>query len=277
MKDLYENALIGEFILRLGYKMGECGTLEHENLSLNLLQQTPLDSVWGDYMARKKTHGFLVEFKRDFTGRTTERKKLKYKLIQKSRRLQDLAGKCQLFGYSKQNPEKRGRTDVFFCRYLEALSDMNQKDIAQCEMSKFLDLILDDKIGGTAEDFTEYVTQTLDSLKKYYIAIPEEDKDERKNILAQIEAGDSAVAIISSEHAIITLPLTSMLPLDFIIRPKKQDEGSGSSDKSIDKSKSIEKSRDLFLGKEHGYDPHGPPLGYDQLRDRGREPPGRER
>jgi hypothetical protein len=142
---------------------------------------------------------------------------------------------------------------------------------------KFLDLILDDKIGGTAEDFTEYVTQTLDSLKKYYIAIPEEDKDERQNILAQIEAGDSAVAIISSEHAIITLPLTSMLPLDFIIRPKKQDEGSGSSDKSIDKSKSIEKSRDLFLGKEHGYDPHGPPLGYDQLRDRGREPPGRER
>jgi hypothetical protein len=277
MKDLYENALIGEFILRLGYKMGDCGTLEHEDFSFNLLQQTPLDSLWGDYMARKNARGFVVEFKRDFAGRTTERDKLKYKLIQKSSRLQELAGKCQLFGYSKKDPNKRGKTNVFFCRYLEALSDKNKNEIEQWEMSKLLDdIVLNDKIGGTAEDFANYVTETLDSLKEYYNNIPEEDKEHRQNILAQIVAGDSAVAIITSEHAITTIPLTSMLPLDFIIRPKKRDEGEGSgdSDKSKDKFKSLKKSKDLSLGKEHGY---GPPLGYDQFRDRGHEPPGHER
>src|ERR1700730_13010844 len=99
MKDLYENVLIGEFIFRLGYKMGEFGRLKHENVALNLLHQTPLDSILGDYMARKENRGFLVEFKRTFAGRGAERDKLKYKLIQERPILKDLAEKCQLFGY----------------------------------------------------------------------------------------------------------------------------------------------------------------------------------
>jgi hypothetical protein len=58
MKDPYENVLIGEFIFRLGYRMGEAGKLKDSKFSLNLYQQTPLDSVLNDLWRRVRIGAF---------------------------------------------------------------------------------------------------------------------------------------------------------------------------------------------------------------------------
>jgi hypothetical protein len=50
MKGPYENVLLGAFILRLGYKMGESGKLKNTPSAANLFQQTPLDAVFSDFM-----------------------------------------------------------------------------------------------------------------------------------------------------------------------------------------------------------------------------------
>jgi hypothetical protein len=282
MKDLYENVLIGEFIFRLGYKMGEHGKLEHENISLNLLQQTPLDKLWGDYMARVKTRGFLVEFKRAFSERDDERKKLKYQLLKAPSTLRDLAHKCQFFGYSKQHSDKRGRSDIIFCRYLDAVSDKKEVEFERWGMDNFLKRILEDKIGGTAQQFTEYITRMLRRLIAYYKKIPGTDTEEHKKVEALIKAGESAVAIISTENEFIIVPVPSMLHWGLIVNRKAAEDAQGGSGGNI----TFERLLDMYQEiPPHGYVPfpgYNPSRGYDPRvhdpsRDKGRESPGHER
>jgi hypothetical protein len=82
MKGPYENVLLGAFIFRLGYKMGDSGKLKNTPFAASLFQQTPLDAVFSDFMCSSKAKGFLLEFKKNWEGRILERAKEKYKLLQ---------------------------------------------------------------------------------------------------------------------------------------------------------------------------------------------------
>lgn len=65
-KDVYENQLIGAFIFAMGYVAGQRG---YKNMVLNLHQQTPLDSIYGDLFAGD-AKCVAIEFKRKFTNRS---------------------------------------------------------------------------------------------------------------------------------------------------------------------------------------------------------------
>jgi hypothetical protein len=70
-KDAYENQLIGAFIFAMGYVAGQRG---YKNMVLNLHQQTPLDSIYGDLFAGD-AKCVAIEFKRRFTNWREEQDK----------------------------------------------------------------------------------------------------------------------------------------------------------------------------------------------------------
>lgn len=75
--DIYENVLIGNFLFALGAAMGaKAKGNRTPPLSVNLLQQTPLDQNVGDVMLRGARVLRLIEFKRDANDSVKERNKL---------------------------------------------------------------------------------------------------------------------------------------------------------------------------------------------------------
>ena len=58
MKGPYENVLLGAFVFRLGYKMGESGKLKNTPFAANLFQQTPLDPIFSDFICESKPEAF---------------------------------------------------------------------------------------------------------------------------------------------------------------------------------------------------------------------------
>lgn len=69
--DAYENQLIGAFIFTMGHLAGQRG---YGNMVLNLYQQTPLDSIYGDLFLGD-AQCVAIEFKRSLSDRTAERRK----------------------------------------------------------------------------------------------------------------------------------------------------------------------------------------------------------
>ncbi len=70
---LYENQTIGQFLALLGYKMGK-DKLDMQ-CSINLLQQTKLDSGLADVQVGPKNRYVMVEFKRDDSNSSEKNKK----------------------------------------------------------------------------------------------------------------------------------------------------------------------------------------------------------
>jgi len=71
IKDAYENQLIGAFIFAMGYVAAQRG---YDNMVLDLYQQTPLDSIYGDlFVGDAKC--VAIEFKRKFTNWREEQEK----------------------------------------------------------------------------------------------------------------------------------------------------------------------------------------------------------
>ncbi|WP_416242727.1 hypothetical protein ACLSSQ_11475 [Azospira sp. APE16] len=64
MRQPYENILLGNFILTLGYLAGQRG-IKLNQTALQLLQQTPDDRTVGDLFANLKGRNFIFEFKRN--------------------------------------------------------------------------------------------------------------------------------------------------------------------------------------------------------------------
>ena len=74
--DILENNIIGNFILGLGHAMGQRSLANKpEPISLNLLQQTPLDTCLGDVLIANARVVRLVEFKREANRDRKERAK----------------------------------------------------------------------------------------------------------------------------------------------------------------------------------------------------------
>lgn len=78
--DIYENVIIGNFLFSLGIAIGlrTSGT-ESPPISINLLQQTPLDRTMGDCLINGGTVMRLLEFKR--TKNKSTKEICKYRII----------------------------------------------------------------------------------------------------------------------------------------------------------------------------------------------------
>jgi hypothetical protein len=75
--DIYENIIVGNFLFGLGVKMG----IRHRNapvdpISINLLQQNPLDQRLGDVVVTSAKIFRLIEFKRENSKDDKEPKKM---------------------------------------------------------------------------------------------------------------------------------------------------------------------------------------------------------
>ncbi len=76
--DIYENIVIGNFLFGLGLEMGK----EVPPISVNLLQQTPLDRPLGDVLIAKAHFVRVVEFKR--VANDSDKEQLKLRSIQRA-------------------------------------------------------------------------------------------------------------------------------------------------------------------------------------------------
>jgi hypothetical protein len=141
MKGPYENVLLGAFIFRLGYIMGESSKLKNTTFAANLFQQTPLDAVFSDFIGTSEARGFLLEFKKSWEDRVSEREKDKYKLLREKPTLVAQAEKCHLLGYGKdiKDSQVSGNIDIVFGTYLEVVSAKSEEELkVRWSMSNFL-------------------------------------------------------------------------------------------------------------------------------------------
>jgi hypothetical protein len=74
----YENLLIGDFIYSLGYA---CGTMKIKNNKIDLLQQTPADTIIGDLLGDIGGSNFIIEFKKSRALLKTEKEKASKKFL----------------------------------------------------------------------------------------------------------------------------------------------------------------------------------------------------
>jgi hypothetical protein len=216
MKGPYENVLLGAFIFRLGYKMGESGKLKNTTFAANLFQQTPLDAAFSDFMGTSKARGFLLEFKKSWDDRVSELAKNKFKLLQEPPTLVAQAEKCHLFGYGKdlKDSQTSGNIDIVFGTYPEVVSAKNEEALkVRWPMSDFLAEIIDEKIGANPTEFRDYITELLERLKRRH-----KESTASKRLFANAELGALAsaagvVAILNTGNALYALPLVSIIDL----------------------------------------------------------------
>lgn len=96
--DAYENQLIGAFIFAMGHLAGRRG---YGNMVLNLYQQAPLDSIYGDLFVGD-AQCVAIEFKRSLSDRAAERSKwdiARAKAFVKGRIPRDVSMRGHLFAY----------------------------------------------------------------------------------------------------------------------------------------------------------------------------------
>lgn len=78
--DIFENIIVGNFLYGLGVGMGmHRNVAPADPISVNLLQQTPLDQVFGDVVLGSSRIFRLIEFKR--AANTDQKELSKWRLI----------------------------------------------------------------------------------------------------------------------------------------------------------------------------------------------------
>lgn len=158
--DIYENVVVGNFLFALGLRLGKnVSTLEP--LSINLLQQTPMDQVLGDLVLRSAKLFRIVEFKRAASRSEKELGKLKRLLVgleepsiadlkHISREIHwyvrsDFRGECksiEVMPYLEfRSPEKRFTLMEFveLTAQTATIGLMGDMDVARCR--QYLDLL----------------------------------------------------------------------------------------------------------------------------------------
>jgi hypothetical protein len=215
MKGPYENVLLGAFIFRLGYKMGDSDKLKNTPFAANLFQQTPLDAVFSDFMCSTRAKGFLLEFKKNWEGRVLERRKDKYKLLQEQPTLGAQAEKCHLLGYGKdiEQGQEQGDIDILFGSYLEIVSAESEEETKVWSLSNFLQEIIDEKIGAHCEEFRDYINNCLKHLEERHRANTSSRHLFANKKLDALASATGAVAIMNTGSALYAMPVSSIIDI----------------------------------------------------------------
>lgn len=160
----YENIQIGYFLICIGYQLRALN--KPIPLSLNLLQQTPLDAKAGDLLGGINNQYFIIEFKRDFKSVDREYSKPKYesliKELKENNSLLYISHQCHFLSYGKEYSQKQ--VDYTFLPYLSK-EKLGQKEYS---IQSFLVRLFDSKIGTSYENFKKYT----ELLNKCYSSSP---------------------------------------------------------------------------------------------------------
>jgi len=131
--DVLENIVIGNFIFGLGWEMRNRGlTTKPEPVSVNLLQQGPMDTTMGDLLIANARVVRLIEFKREMNKDKKEGLKLRMLVnvlaTPSLRHLEPLSRKIHWFVLTNYNRAERSSVVV---PYLDQQQPSGDRDLAQ--------------------------------------------------------------------------------------------------------------------------------------------------
>ncbi|MBB2778397.1 UNVERIFIED_ORG: hypothetical protein HNP28_003744 [Comamonas terrigena] len=156
----YENILLGNFILTLGYLAGQRGIKLNQTV-LQLLQQTPDDQTVGDLFANLRGRNFIFEFKRNESQVRSEFKKPnRFSLLTALKnsgasRAAEVSYQCHFMCF----PTQSTTTTLSFMPYASIKDAKSQDRQHSSELSSFCEklLALDIGFGVSYKDFAGYL------------------------------------------------------------------------------------------------------------------------
>jgi hypothetical protein len=263
--DIYENIIIGNFLFGLGLRMGmSAATGAIQPLSVNLLQQTPLDTPLADVVLSSRTLYRIIEFKR--SANTSEKELLKCsnlsQIVENDPEARDLSNLSRRVHWYVRSDFRRDSQDIDVIPYLDFSNlDVPKRDFARLGVLKF-----DDFIENTAK---EAVSQQAgaDEMRLYerYLRLLEScgSRNTGKTgcLLVAVRDGRMSFAAVENVRDLFRTPMEIIRTLDRQTEQRRDFEGP-------------EQRRD-FEGPEQRRDFEGPEQrrdfeGPEQRRDFGR-------
>jgi len=156
--DIYENIIIGNFLYGAGIAMGRSAHAEGVPLSVNLLQQTPLDHGAADVLVRGSRAMRLLEFKRFRNDNIKEASKLL--LLQRAlsvpviNHLEDLSREVHWY------LESESSSSVLNLRIVPYL-DFNNRALPGPSLQQFIEEMVAEAI-SVGQDRSELYSEYLD-------------------------------------------------------------------------------------------------------------------
>jgi hypothetical protein len=161
----------------------------------------PIDPYLGDFLGKSDFRGFLVEFKRDWGERRTEQEKDKFKILYSIERSYE-AAKCHFLGYGYET--STGKFDLKFGKYLNLVLAKNESDVECYCLDEFLQRILEDRIGGNSEEFSNYLGNVIERLKMHF-----NTGSNAKREVADLNSALRGTAILYTKEGFCTVPFSS--------------------------------------------------------------------
>ena len=187
-RTLYENQYIGAFIYALGLHAGSSKGPESLN-ALSLMQQTPLDTQFGDLFTAWEGRSFLFEFKRTEKDAKTEFEKNSKKnlipSIQANTGINALSLRAHFLCYAR---DEERNTTLLFQQYALTKNHVSQEGVPRESLAAFIPKILENKdCGLTFDQMTTYKKFLLENLghasSSVSGAVINIDKNENPNIV----------------------------------------------------------------------------------------------
>lgn len=160
MRQPYENILLGNFILTLGYLAGRRGIALNQT-ALQLLQQTPDDRTVGDLFANLKGRNFIFEFKRNELqvksefGKPPRAKLLAALKHPGAEKTTELSYRCHFMCF----PVRAATTTLSFMPYASIRDNKSQDHQRSLDLSRFCESLLSSApgLGVSYELFSKYL------------------------------------------------------------------------------------------------------------------------
>ena len=218
----YENVLAGNFIFALGQTLGAAAEKRAaadkgaDALSVNYVQQTRMDTFSSDLMATSKHRGFLLEFKKNWDERKTERGKPKFEIIKHDEQLVELAKKCHLLGYADAAEKNTEPLQLRFGIYTEIVDAEKPNRVKVWDFPCFLKAVVDHQIGGSYEEFKAYLNRLFRAFTEYFErqANTEEERVAAKRKCEARRSAVSGVAIIYEKGNLYPVSFSSIMGIE---------------------------------------------------------------
>jgi hypothetical protein len=160
MNTIYENIYIGVFIYSLGFLVAKNERVSSLNSAINLYQQTPGDTILGDFFCSIGGNNLLIEFKKEWDGVNAEYDKpIKAELLRRLSKDESLYSlSCKTHFLASPYEEVGRERHLYFCPYAHLLLEGR---IPIEGMNAFLEKYLDRQIGSSGEEFAAYLNALL--------------------------------------------------------------------------------------------------------------------
>lgn len=148
----YENLLIGDFIFSMGF--AACQLEIQTDNRIDLLQQTPGDSSFGDLLGKIGGRNFIMEFKRNSEMISSEKKKPSKDFLLKNE-IDDsfklLSLKCHFMAYGNE-------TQLGIFEYIYLNPYYGSKPITSIPQNKFFEKLNKELIGVNKAEMDTYLS-----------------------------------------------------------------------------------------------------------------------